>query len=269
MGLIDKKIKFQNIEKKFRKGVGRKDFHLSIDTLEIKPSEIVYFIGPNGSGKTTLLSIIQGSTKEEQGRVLLADLKSNKSIDLLKLEPHLRSKFIGYVPQDSEEVLINDMTIIEHVLCSFNRDNELVWFFPRMRLKQKVKSVLKRFNLGLENRLDELIGNLSGGEKQLLSFCLATTGNPRLLLLDEFTSALDPQMTIKVLNTAIEFLKSRDISTIVVTHRQNEAIQYADRIIVLHEGKPYKELKKSENNFNETFLKNVFNELYLSKSENF
>lgn len=69
-------------------------------------------------------------------------MKSNKSIDLLKLEPHLRSKFIGYVPQDSEEVLINDMTIIEHVLCSFNRDNELVWF-SQNEIKAKGKECSK------------------------------------------------------------------------------------------------------------------------------
>ncbi len=255
-------IRIVNLKKRFRKGGGREDFLLDIPLISLKENEIVYFVGPNGSGKTTLLSLIQGQIECDSGEAYVNLNNSNEEIDLLLLEPFKRSKFIGFVPQDSDDVLINEMSIIDHILIGLIRSEKAPWFFPRRRSVFKVEKIIKQFGMGLEKRLFEPVGNLSGGERQVLTFCLASLSKPVVLLLDEFTGALDPEMARKVLNLVISFIRKNKLSAIIVTHRHKEALENADKIVVLHKGKVYKELTPSDGDFNEISLKNIFNQLY-------
>lgn len=255
-------IKIENLEKTFVKKAGKKDFKLDINSLLINDDEIVYFIGPNGSGKTTLLSLIQGQIVADRGSVYVNPNDLKNSNDILTIEPHKRVAYIGYVPQESDEALINEMNIIDHVLVSLISSNNISWFFPRKRSKKLVKQIVSQFSMGLEDRLYESVGNLSGGERQVLSFCLASLHKPQILLLDEFTASLDPKMAIQVLDLAISHIRSQKFSALIVTHRHLEALEYADRIIVLHRGKPYKVMKRDDSDFNELALKNIFDKLY-------
>jgi len=255
-------IKIVNLQKRFKKRAGREDFLLDIQSLLIQENEIVYFVGPNGSGKTVLLSLIQGEIDCDSGEVDIIQNDLDRKINLLSLEPFKRSKFLGFIPQESDEALINEMNMIEHVLVGLNRVEKLSWFFPRPRNLLKVKKAVEQFGMGFENRLYEPVGNLSGGERQVLAFCLATLNKPLMLLLDEFTSALDPEMAEKVLKLVISFIRESKLSAIIVTHRHKEAIQNADRIIILHKGKPFRELKRNDPDFNEIALKNIFSQLY-------
>lgn len=254
-------LKIKNLKKRFIK-TGQEDFLLNIPELSIENNEIVYVVGPNGSGKTVLLSIIQGQIDADEGYVHLDTNLSNEPIDILKIDPVERSTYLGFVPQESEEALINEMSVIDHVLVGLNRSVGIPWFFPRLQYSNRVKNILARFGLGFKDRLNELVGNLSTGERQVLSFCLAILKKPSLLLLDEFTAALDPEMAKKVLELVIKYIRENMLSSLIVTHRHKEAIENADRIIVLHKGKPFKMLYRNENDWSENLLENIFNQLY-------
>ena len=255
-------LNITNLKKCFKKGAGREDFLLDIPLLSIKENEIIYFVGPNGSGKTTILSIIQGQVECDSGEVTINLGDSDEEISLLQLEPFRRAKFIGFVPQESDDVLINEMTIIDHILIGLHRSNSLPWFFPRRRSLLKAKDIIEKFGIGLENRFFEPVGNLSGGERQVLAFCLATLSKPEVLLLDEFTASLDPEMAKKVLNLVISFIRENKLSALIVTHRHGEALENADRIVILHKGMPYREIHRNDDDFNEESLKSIFNKLY-------
>jgi putative ABC transport system ATP-binding protein len=255
-------ITINHLRKRFSKGGWGRDFELHIDFLSVQRNEVVYFVGPNGSGKTVLLALIQGLIEPDSGSILIRTDNSPRDLDLLQLKPFERAQFLGVVPQDSDEALIDEMTIMDHVLVGLGKTDRLPWFFPKTRNTQLAQSLLKQFSLGLESRLSEFVGNLSGGERQVLAFCLASVGRPALLLLDEFTSALDPEMAHKVLKLAVSVIKDNKLSAIIVTHRHSEALNHADRIIVLHRGKPFKELRRGESEFNEDSLGGIFNKLY-------
>ncbi len=255
-------IRIHNLRKQFRASNPRKAFSLKIETLNIQDGEVVYFLGPNGSGKTTLLALLQGSMAADSGSVEIVPDSDRPPIRLMDLEPHHRAKYLGMVPQDSDEALVNEMTIADHILVGLSRSKAVPLFFPRLRSRALLKRVLSPFELGFENRLDELVGNLSGGERQVLTFCMATAVRPAVMLLDEFTSALDPEMAHKVLNTVMDFLRINGLTALIVTHRHKEAIDYAHRIVILHKGRPYCELIKGEQDFNEDRVKAVFSDLY-------
>ncbi len=257
-------IEIKNLKKKYIKKAGRKDFLLDIKALSIKKNEIVYFIGPNGSGKTTLLDLIQGQISPDNGTIYLDVGTLSHRINLFSLEAYERAEFLGFVPQNSDDALINEMNLIDHVITGLAPSKRVSWFFPRKRNIELVKKLLSQFNLGLEDRLNDSVGNLSGGERQVLSFCLATLNRPEILLLDEFTAGLDPNMATKVLELVISYIREKGFSALVVTHRHREAVEHADRIVILHRGKPFKELIRGDPEFNEIELKKVFNQLYLT-----
>ncbi len=260
--LTDNMIKIRNLRKQFSPQYPGRGFCLHVDNLEIGDGEVVYFLGPNGSGKTTLLSIVRGTIPADSGSVLIESGQHGGNLDLLEFDPHSRAKYLGVVPQDSDEALVNEMTVADHVLVALSQSASVPLLFPRMRLRSSVESVLSGFRLGLEHRLNESVGNLSGGERQVLTFCLATVGKPAVMLLDEFTSALDPEMARKVIDTVISFLRSNRLTALVVTHRHKEALDNADRIVVLHHGRPFCDVRRGSPDFTEECMREIFSSLY-------
>lgn len=254
-------IQIRDLKKQFCSHNPRKGFFFHIEALDIEEGEIVYVLGPNGSGKTTLLALIQGAINADAGSVRVSN-SSTALFDLMELEPYKRSRYLGVVPQDSDESLVNEMTIADHVLVGFSRTNSVPLLFPRWRSRTSLKETLGRFDLGFEKRLNEYVGNLSGGERQVLTFCMATVVLPAIMLLDEFTSSLDPEMASKVSATVMAFLRSNKVTALIVTHRHKEALDNADRIIILHQGMPHCELKKGEEGFTGERVRAVFRGLY-------
>lgn len=255
-------ITISNLKKEIIKRGGKENFRLEIPSLSIHKNEIVYFVGPNGSGKTVLLSLIQGVMTPDSGSVYVYSPQSSEKVDLLLLEPFERASYLGVVPQESDDALINEMSVVDHILIGLAKSQKLPLLFPKKRCKEFAMDVLRKFGLGFEFRLSEVVGNLSGGERQVLAFCLATIGKPTVLLLDEFTGALDPEIASRVLHIVISTIRLNELSALIVTHRHQEAISHADRIVVLHKGKPYLELNRSDDNFSETYLKEIFTRLY-------
>ncbi len=201
-------------------------------SFELKDHEFITVIGGNGSGKSTLLNIISGALLPDQGKISIDD------IDVTKMNEHKRAKYIGRVFQDPMIGTCGDMSVIENLELAYRRGkrHSLRWGFKKEN-KQLFIEKLKQFNLGLEDRLNQKVGLLSGGQRQALTLLMATLQKPSFLLLDEHTAALDPGTSKKVMDITSKMVEENNLTTIMITHKMSDAIKYGTRLIMINRGK--------------------------------
>lgn len=201
-------------------------------SLEVKKGEFVTVIGSNGSGKTTLMNIIAGTFPPDVGTI------SIDGTDVTRLLEHKRAAFVGRVFQDPMLGTCPNMSMEENLSLAFRRGKKqtLRWGFSKENLSL-YKEKLADLNLKLEDRLPSKVGLLSGGQRQALTLIMATLNNPKLLLLDEHTAALDPKTAKIVLDITAKIIASQKITTIMITHNMRDAIKYGSRLIMLSEGR--------------------------------
>jgi putative ABC transport system ATP-binding protein len=201
-------------------------------SLTIKDHDFIAVIGGNGSGKSTLLNIIAGSVKPDSGTLLLDD------IDITKMAEYQRAKFIGRVFQDPLLGSIGDMTLEENLSLAARRGKShgLRWYI-RKDERAKYQEMLAPLSLNLEGRLDQRMKSFSGGERQSITLLMASFNNPKLILLDEHTAALDPKTAAKVMEFTDSLVKKNGTPTLMITHNMKDAIKYGNRLIMMQEGK--------------------------------
>jgi|SRR5690554_473110 len=233
-------IKLHNITKVFDVDSDLK-IALNNINLEIEEGEFVTVIGANGSGKSTLFNLISGNYFPTKGRILINDE------DVTKLELNKRVSEIGVVFQDPLSGTAKDMSVIENLILANirNKRRTLKWGFKKDD-NEFYKNLLKTLNLGLENNLNKKIGTLSGGQRQAITLLMATLSNPKLLLLDEHTAALDPKTAETVLNITNQIVKEKNLTTIMITHNMRDALNYGNRLIMLKDGEIVFDVKGSE-----------------------
>lgn len=200
-------------------------------SLTIKDGDFVTIIGGNGSGKSTLMNIIAGVFPPDSGTIMLDD------VELTKLSEYKRAKFLGRVFQDPMLGTAANMSVLENLEIALRRGNKqrLVWGFKQEHKELFIKELTK-FDLGLETRLNQKVGMMSGGQRQALTLLMATIQKPKLLLLDEHTAALDPKTTDKVLKFTDKIVKEHNLTTLMITHNMQDALSYGNRLIMLNEG---------------------------------
>ncbi len=225
-------IRLENITKTFNKGTADEKVAIDNLSLHIQPGEFVTVIGSNGAGKTTLLNLISGTYFPDSGKILI------DGTDVTKTPEHKRAKFIGRVFQDPLIGTAASMSIEENLAMAEKRGQKrgLRWGVTKEKRK-KYREVLKLLELGLEDRLKDPVGLLSGGQRQTLTLLMVTLSIPKVLLLDEHTAALDPKTAHKVLQLSREMIENYSLTTIMVTHNMQQAIEYGNRMIMLHEGR--------------------------------
>jgi putative ABC transport system ATP-binding protein len=200
--------------------------------LTINDGDFITVIGSNGSGKSTLLNTISGSYKPTSGDIFFDEE------NVTSLKEFKRSKFIGRVFQDPNVGTIGDITIEENLALAFKRGEKrgLSW-----ALKEEYKDVydqhLAPLNLGIENRLNEKISTLSGGQRQSITLLMAILKKPKLLLLDEHTAALDPKTSKKIMELTKTLVEENKLTTLMITHNMRDALKYGNRLIMLSNGK--------------------------------
>lgn len=233
-------IKLHNITKVFDVDSDLK-IALNNINLEIEEGEFVTVIGANGSGKSTLFNLISGNYFPTKGSILINDE------DVTKLELNKRVSEIGVVFQDPLSGTAKDMSVIENLILANirNKRRTLKWGFKKDD-NEFYKNLLKTLNLGLENNLNKKIGTLSGGQRQAITLLMATLSNPKLLLLDEHTAALDPKTAETVLNITNQIVKEKNLTTIMITHNMRDALNYGNRLIMLKDGEIVFDVKGSE-----------------------
>lgn len=236
-------LQLVNVKKTFNQDLPLEDLKVALDSinLHIKEGEFVTVIGSNGSGKSTMFNVINGSIQPEHGNILI------DNIDVTKLKEHQRAKYIGIVFQDPLLGTAADMSILENLLLANmkQRRKKIKWAFKKETTKQ-FESELKKLNLGLETRLNQKMGNLSGGQRQAVTLLMAVLKTPKVLLLDEHTAALDPKTANVVLKITDTIVKKYNLTTIMITHNLNDALRYGNRLIMFFEGKIVLDLKEEE-----------------------
>ncbi len=225
-------LTLSNLYKTFNPGTINEKTVLNGLNLELHPSDFVTIIGGNGAGKSTMLNMIAGVHFPDEGTITLDGL------DITKLQEYKRAEYLGRVFQDPMLGTAADMEIEENLAMAFRRGKRrgLGWGISKAEKEQFVE-LLKTLDLGLDTRLTSKVGLLSGGQRQALTLLMATLKSPKLLLLDEHTAALDPKTARKVLELTEQIIQKNSLTALMVTHNMKNAIQYGNRLIMMHEGR--------------------------------
>ena len=225
-------LEIKGVYKTFNPGTINEKKALNGIDLTLNKGDFVTVIGGNGAGKSTILNMITGVYPVDCGTITI------DGVDVTKLPEHKRAKFLGRVFQDPMTGTAADMEIEENLALAARRGK------PRTlrngvtkKEKEQFKELLKMLDLGLENRLTSKVGLLSGGQRQAITLLMATMQNPKLLLLDEHTAALDPQTAAKVLKITDELVREGNITTLMITHNMKDAIRLGNRLIMMYNGK--------------------------------
>ena len=224
-------VQLKNIHKTFNRGSVNEVTLFSDFNLMIKKGEFATVVGSNGSGKTTMLNIICGSTHIDRGSIVV----NNK--DVVQLKEHQRASFIGRVFQDPGKGTCPSLTILENMSLADNKGRRF-GLTPGIQ-KRKIdyyRSLLEQLKLGLEDKMDLQVGNLSGGQRQALALLISTMVPIDLLILDEHTAALDPRSSETVMELTDHIISEKGITTLMVTHNLRYAVEYGSRLLMMHQG---------------------------------
>lgn len=224
-------LKIENLCKTFHKGESDEKIIFNNLNLEIKKGEFVTIIGGNGAGKSTLMNLISGSEFPDSGKIFI----DNK--DVTNLPEYKRSKFIGRVFQNPLNGTSPNLTIEENLSLAMLRNSKKnLRFAINKRNTEFLKNKLAQLDLGLENRIKTKIGSLSGGQRQAVTLLMSTLVKPKILLLDEHTAALDPKSRNKILELTKKITSNGEITTLMITHDIENALNFGDRTIMLSRG---------------------------------
>jgi len=234
-------LSIEGINKRFEPGSVNEKWALAEVSLNVDNADFVTIIGGNGAGKSTLLNAIAGAFPVDTGTIIIDE--SN----LTTKPEHARAAYIGRVFQDPRMGTASSMTIEENLAMAYRRGGRrgLRWGITNKE-RDFYKERLKTLDLGLENRLKMTVGLLSGGQRQALTLLMATFHNPKLLLLDEHTAALDPKTAKKVLEITQRIVAENKLTALMVTHNMKDAIKIGNRIIMMNEGRIILDIAQDE-----------------------
>lgn len=224
-------LKLSHVKKTFNRGTVTEKRALTGVDLTLADGDFVTVIGGNGAGKSTLLNMIAGVYPLDSGTIEL------DGEDISRLSEPKRAKYLGRVFQDPMRGTAADMQIEENLALAKRRGQRrgLRWGITRSE-REEYAELLKMLDLGLETRMQAKVGLLSGGQRQALTLLMATLKRPKLLLLDEHTAALDPKTAAKVMELTDRIVREGQLTTLMITHNMRDAIQYGNRLIMLHDG---------------------------------
>lgn len=225
-------LKVNAISKTFNPGTVNEKKALSALSLHLEAGDFVTVIGSNGAGKSTLLNAVAGVFYVDEGRIVLGGR------DITFLPEHRRSQGIGRLFQDPLKGTAPNMTIEENLALAYLRSAK---GNPFSRISQKDKALFRErlalLGMGLEDRMSQPVGVLSGGQRQALTLLMATLVPPQLLLLDEHTAALDPATADKVLELTRQVVAREKITCLMVTHNMHQALELGNRTLMMDAGR--------------------------------
>lgn len=234
-------LEIKGVYKVFYKGTVNEKMVLRNVGLSLDEGDFVTLIGSNGAGKSTLLNCIAGVHPLDMGSITI------DNVNVTKMLEHSRASLLGRVFQDPMMGTISNMSIEENLAFAYRRGRRrtLKWGITQKE-QEDYKKLLGTLDLGLENRLNDTVGLLSGGQRQALTFLMATLKKPKLLLLDEHTAALDPSTAEKILSLSDKVIHENNLTTLMVTHNMRHAIRHGNRLIMMHNGQIILDIKGEE-----------------------
>lgn len=235
-------LKIKNISKVYENPYGEDNVIYKNLSLDVKEGEFVNIIGSNGTGKSTLLNIISGFTDLNDGEIIL------EGKDITNLAEHKKTKIVSRVFQNPSMGTCPSMTVRENLSMALNKPNILSLRKCLRHKSSYLESLLEDISLDLKNLLDVKVKFLSGGQRQAISLIMATITSPKLLLLDEHTAALDPKTSQEIIELTNKIVRENKLTTLMVTHNLKHAIEYGDRLIMLHRGEIILDISGEEKN---------------------
>lgn len=225
-------IELKNIHKYYNPGSVNELCLFQNFSLEIPDGDFVAVVGSNGSGKTSLLNIICGTIPIDSGDIVV------NGTSIVGKRDFLRHRSIGRVYQDPSKGTCPSMTILENLSLADNKGKpyNLGKGVNKAKIEQ-YKELLKKLNLGLEDKLYTQVGSLSGGQRQALALLMSTMTPIEFLILDEHTAALDPKTAEIIMQLTDQVVREKKVTTIMVTHNLRYAVEYGSRLLMMHEGK--------------------------------
>lgn len=224
-------MRLDNIEKTFHPNTVDAVRVFSGFHLTVEQGEFLSVVGSNGSGKTTLLNVICGNISIDAGKVWL------KGRDITRQKEYQRARLIGRVFQNPSKGTCPALTILENMSLADHKGKAYgLGGGVNKKRTDFYRSQLELLHLGLENKLGQSVGTLSGGQRQALALLMATLTPIDLLVLDEHTAALDPKSSENVMELTERIVREKGLSTIMVTHNLKFAVSYGSRLIMMHEG---------------------------------
>lgn len=237
-------VEITNVSKTFNPNSANEVRALQDVTLTLAKGSFVIILGTNGSGKSTLLNALAGTFFVDFGTIKL------DGRDITRWPEHKRAKMIGRVFQNPFSGTAPSMSIGENLALATQRGRPrgLGWNL-KPSIKDELRARIRTLNMGLEDRLDNAIGSLSGGQRQALTLLMATWLKPDLLLLDEHTAALDPKSADQVIQLSHQIISQEKLTTLMVTHSMQQAVNLGDRIVMMHRGRVLQDLQGARKKF--------------------
>lgn len=226
-------LQLKHIEKTFNPGTVNEKRALTDLNLDLKDGDFVTIVGSNGAGKSTMFNAITGAFYVDEGQIIL------DGEDITYKKEYLRSHEIGHLFQDPLRGTAPGMTIEENMALAYLRAKTMRnQYFSRINKadKEKFREQLALLDMGLEDRMKQPVGLLSGGQRQALTLLMATMVTPKILLLDEHTAALDPATAAKVLALTRQIIAERKITALMVTHNMHQALELGNRTLMMDAG---------------------------------
>ncbi len=227
-------LRIDNISKTFNPGTVNEKAALTNLSLDLKDGDFATIVGSNGAGKSTLFNAIAGTFIVDEGNIYL------DGEDITFKKEHKRSRVIGHLFQDPLKGTAPNMTIEENMALAYlraSRSSERLFSRISSKDKARFREQLSLLGMGLEDRMKQPVGLLSGGQRQALTLLMATFVTPKLLLLDEHTAALDPATAEKVLDLTKSIVKERGITCLMVTHNMHQALEVGNRTLMMNAGR--------------------------------
>lgn len=236
-------IALQQVSKSFARGTASEVKALNDVSLLIPRGQFAVLLGANGSGKSTLMNLVAGTVQPDSGRILL------DGQDVTGTPDYGRSRWVSRIFQDPLTGTAPSLSLLENLrLAALRCKPKTLTVGTGKEFRKRASEMVSSLELGLETKLDQPVGTLSGGQRQALSLLMAVMDDTRILLLDEPTAALDPRTSVRVMELADRIIRQYGLTAVMITHQLKDAIRFGDRILVLSEGRVLADISGQERN---------------------
>ncbi len=234
-------ISIHNLYKSFNQGKANQINAINGISLNVNAEEFLVIVGSNGSGKSTLLDLIAGSILPEKGKIEI------DCLDVTNYHDYKRSEWIARVFQNPFSGTASQLSILDNFrLAAIRTQPKRLSIGINLSFKNKVKEKISLLGMGLENKIEQPIGSLSGGQRQALTLLMSIMDDCKVLLLDEPTAALDPRSSALIMQTADLLIKNFKLTAVLITHNLKDAFNYGNRIILMNEGQIMKDFDANQ-----------------------
>jgi putative ABC transport system ATP-binding protein len=223
-------IRLDNVSMVFHPGTPNENPAVRNVDLTVKEGDFITIIGSNGAGKSTLFNLIAGTLTPTEGSIRIND------VDVTRQPEHRRARYIGRIFQDPLLGTASNMSLEDNMMITFKKGFKGLRISLNNKMREFFRSKLAPLQMGLENRMKDNVGLLSGGQRQALTLLMMVLSEPDLILLDEHTAALDPKNAQIVLDLTTRFISEYNLTTVMITHNMNHAIQYGNRLLMMDKG---------------------------------